>query len=123
MDRESRGDVGEIGNIGVKGKEGCRGGQRAAEGTEGHKGDRGPQRGQRAAEGTEGCRGGRGPYTAKKAIAKFRHINRMTQDQTIRLMESVSNRYVGLFRHILTPKSDFSDKFRHLSRTFLTCFT
>jgi hypothetical protein len=58
--------------------------------------------------------------TAKKPFAKFRHINRMMQDQTIRLMESVSNRHVGLFQHILTSKSEFSDKFRQLSRTFPT---
>jgi hypothetical protein len=45
----------------------------------------------------------------------------MMQNHLTRLLESVSNRHVGLFRHISTPKLDFSRKFHPQSKTFPTC--
>jgi hypothetical protein len=38
----------------------------------------------------------------KKDNDKFLHLSRMTQDQMNRLTESVSDRDVGLFRHVPT---------------------
>jgi hypothetical protein len=58
----------------------------------------------------------------KKDNDKFLHLSRMTQDQMNRLTESVSDRDVGLFRHVPTTKSDFSDILDtyYVSRTFPT---
>jgi hypothetical protein len=47
-------------------------------------------------------------HTAKKSIATFRHIDRMTQDQTVRLTENVFNKHIGLFLYAISSMSEKS---------------
>jgi hypothetical protein len=60
--------------------------------------------------------------TAKKTIATFRHLDRMTQDQTVRLTENVFNKHVGLFLCAMSSMSEKSYSVPYPGRLIPTVF-